>query len=307
MKKIPVKSKNSRLVRTSQPYYWAMVLPGLLFTLLFDYGPMLGIVMAFQNFVPAKGIWGSKWVGMSHFKSILAIPDIGEIVRNTLIISFGKILGTMLVALVFAIMLNEIRLKNLKKWTQTIVYLPHFLSWVIMAGIIRNILGYNGLLNSLLENLGLESLNFFGSNKLFRPMIIGTGIWKEFGYSSIIYLAALTSVDPGLHEAAAMDGASWWKRVWHITLPGILPVVLVVAAMNVGRILSAGFSQVYNLYNPLVYETGDIIDTYVYRVGLVGRRYSFGTAVGLMKSIIGMILMVSMNEFCKKFADRRIF
>ena len=307
MNKLAVKPKHSRLSRASQPYYWAMVIPGLLMVLLFEYGPMFGIAMAFQNFVPAKGIWGSKWVGMNHFKSILSIPDIGEIVRNTLIISFGKIFGTMLVALTFAIMLNEIRLRTLKKWTQTIVYLPHFLSWVIMAGIIRNILGSDGLLNALLDALGLEPVNFFGSNKLFRPMVIGTGIWKEFGYSSIVYLAALTSVDPGLHEAAAMDGASWWKRVWHITLPSILPVVLVVAAMNVGRILNAGFSQVYNLYNPLVYETGDIIDTYVYRVGLVDRRYSFGTAVGLTKSIIGLTLMVSMNEFCKKFADRRIF
>lgn len=307
MKKLPAKRKPSRLGRASQPYYWAMVLPGLLMVLLFEYGPMFGIAMAFQNFVPAKGIWGSKWVGLNHFKSIFSIPDIGEIVRNTLIMSFGKIFGTMLVALTFAIMLNEIRLRTLKKWTQTIVYLPHFLSWVIMAGIIRNILGSDGLLNALLDALGLEPLNFFGSNKLFRPMVIGTGIWKEFGYSSIVYLAALTSVDPGLHEAAAMDGASWWKRVWHITLPSILPVVLVVAAMNVGRILNAGFTQVYNLYNPLVFETGDIIDTYVYRVGLVDRRYSFGTAVGLTKSLIGLTLMVSMNEFCKKFANRRIF
>lgn len=307
MKKLPAKRKSSRLGRASQPYYWAMVLPGVLLVLLFHYGPMFGIVMAFQNFVPAKGIWESKWVGLTHFKSILAIPDCWEILRNTLIISFGKVFGTMLVAMTFAIMLNEIRLRTLKKWTQTIVYLPHFLSWVILAGVVRNILGSDGLLNTILENLGLEPLNFFGSNTLFQPMVIGTGIWKEFGYSSIVYLAALTSVDPGLHEAAAMDGASWWKRVWHITLPGILPVVLVVAAMNVGRILNAGFTQVYNLYNPLVYETGDIIDTYVYRIGLLGRRYSFGTAVGLMKSVIGLTLMVSMNEFCKKFANRRIF
>lgn len=307
MSKIAPKPKYSRLGRASQPYYWAMVIPGLLLVLLFHYGPMFGIVMAFQDFVPAKGFFGSKFVGLKHFKSILSIPDCWEILRNTLIISFGKIFGTMLVALAFAIMLNEVRLKALKKWTQTIVYLPHFLSWVIMAGIVKNILGADGLLNALLESFGLEPLNFFGSNTLFRPMVIGTGVWKEFGYSSIVYLAALTSVDPGLHEAAAIDGASWWKRVWHITLPSILPVVLVVAAMNVGRILNAGFTQIYNLYNPLVYETGDIIDTYVYRIGLVGRRYSFGTAVGLMKSAIGLTLMVSMNQFCKKFANRRIF
>lgn len=307
MKKTASKPKPSRLGRASQPYYWAMVLPGVLVVLIFNYIPMAGIVMAFQDYVPAKGFFGSEFVGLKHFKAMLAIPDCWEILRNTLIISFGKIFGTMLLALSFAIMLNEIRQKSLKKCTQTIVYLPHFLSWVIMAGMVKNILGDTGLLNALLDKLGMEPLNFFSSNKLFRPMVIGTGIWKEFGYSSIIYLAALTSVDAGLHEAAAMDGAGWWKRVWHITLPSILPVVLVVAAMNVGRILNAGFTQVYNLYSPLVYETGDIIDTYVYRVGLIGRRFSFGTAVGLMKSVIGLVLMVGMNEFCKKFANRRIF
>jgi len=307
MNKEAGKRKSGTLTGASQKYYWAMVIPGLLLVLLFEYGPMFGVVMAFQDYVPAKGIAKSAWVGLKHFRSILSIPDCWEVLRNTLIISFGKILGTMLVAMSFAIMLNEIRQKWLKKATQTIVYLPHFLSWVIMAGVIKNILGSDGLLNALLENWGMEPLSFFGSNKLFRPLVIGSGIWKEFGYSSVVYLAALTNVDPGLHEAAAMDGASWWNRVWHITIPSIMPVVLVVAAMNVGRVLNAGFSQVYNLYNPLVYETGDIIDTYVYRIGLVGRNYSFGTAVGLMKSAIGLILMVSMNEFCKKFADRRIF
>lgn len=307
MKTKSAKKASSRLGRASQKYYWAMVIPGLVLLLIFHYGPMFGIVMAFQNYVPAKGILDSAWVGLKHFKSMLTIPDCWEILRNTLLISFGKIFGTMFLAVTFAILLNEIRVKWLKKWTQTIVYLPHFLSWVILAGIIRNILGADGLLNALIEWMGLEKLNFFGSNDLFRPMVVGTGIWKEFGYSSVIYLAALTSVDAGLHEAAALDGASWWQRVWHVTLPSILPVVLVVAAMNVGRVLNAGFGQVYNLYNPLVYETGDIIETYVYRIGLVGRNFSFGTAVGLMKSVIGLILMVGMNEFCKKFANRRIF
>lgn len=307
MKTKPAKKGTSRLGRASQKYYWAMVIPGMLLVLLFRYGPMFGVIMAFQDYVPAKGFLRSSWVGLKHFRSMLIIPDCWEILRNTLIISFGKVFGTMFVAVAFAVMLNEIRLLRLKKWTQTIVYLPHFLSWVILATIIRNILGSDGLLNSLLQWAGAEPLNFFGSNSLFQPMLIGTGIWKEFGYSSVIYLAALTSVDPGLHEAAALDGASWWQRVWHVTIPGILPVVLVVAAMNVGRILDAGFSQVYNLYSPLVYETGDIIETYVYRIGLVGRRFSFGTAVGLMKSLVGLILMVSMNEFCKKFANRRIF
>ena len=301
------KSIQSRLNRASQKYYWAMILPGLVLVAIFYYGPMFGITMAFQDYMPAKGILGSKWVGLKHFKAMLAIPDCWRILRNTLVLSFGKIFGTMLLAIMFAILLNEIRITRLKKITQTIVYLPHFLGWVILAGMVRNVLGPDGLLNALMEMLNLEKLNFLGSDQLFRPMLVGAGIWKEFGYSSVIYLAALTSVDPGQHEAAAMDGANWWQRVWHITLPGMLPVILVVAAMNVARILNAGFDQVYTLYSPLVYESGDIIDTYVYRIGLVSRRYSFGAAVGLMKSVIGLTLMVSMNELCKKFANRRIF
>ena len=307
MSKTSERKGRHRRYRTSQRYYWAMMLPGLLLVTVFDYVPMLGVLMAFQNYVPAKGIWGSAFVGLKHFRSMLSIPDCWEIFRNTLVISLGKMLGIMFVAISFAILLNEIKHVRLKKVTQTIVYLPHFISWVVLAAVVKNILGLDGMLNYFLNLVGLEPLNFRGSNALFQPMLIGTYIWKEFGYSSVIYLAALTSVDPGLHEAAAIDGAGWWRRVWHVTLPGILPVVLVMAAMDIASILSAGFDQVYNLYTPLVYESGDIIDTYVYRVGLLGRQYSFGAAVGLLKSVVGMILMLSMNEFAKKFANRRIF
>jgi len=309
MKKTSVRQGKTGMpsLRGAQKYYWGMVLPGILAVFIFSYIPMFGVIMAFQDYVPAKGFLGSPWAGLKHFKAMLSIPDCWEIFRNTLVISFGKIVCTMIIAIAFAVLLNEIRIKWLKKVTQTIVYLPHFLSWVVLASVVRNMLGLDGLLNSLLGVVGIESLNFFGSNTLFQPMLIGTETWKEFGYSSVIYLAALTSVDPGLHEAAAIGGAGWWKRVWHVTLPGILPVVLVVAAMNIGAVLSAGFDQVYNLYSPVVYETGDILDTYVYRIGLLGRRYSFGAAVGLLKSVVGLILMVGMNEFTKKFANRRIF
>lgn len=297
--------KKSIVHKRSQYYYWAMLLPPLILVFIFHYIPMLGCIMAFQDYSPAKGWFGSPWVGLKHFRSMLSIPDCWEIFKNTLIISFGKMSGRMIIAISFAVLLNEIRIKSVKKITQTIVYLPHFLSWVVLATIVRNILGPGGMVSSLLPE-GME-LNFLGSNKLFRGTLIGTDLWKEFGYASIIYLAAITSVDPGLHEAAAIDGASWWKRVWHITLPGMLPIVMVSAAMSISGILSAGFGQVYNLYSPLVYETGDIIDTYVYRVGLIGRKFSFGTAVGLLKSVVGMILMLGMNQFSKKFANRRIF
>ena len=235
------------------------------------------------------------------------MPDVGRIFRNTLIIAVGKIVIGSLMAIVFAILLNEIRVKFLKKTVQTIVYLPHFLSWVVLAAVVVNMVNLDGPVNQILAAAGLEKINFLGSNTWFRPMIIATDVWKEFGYNSIVYLAAITSIDPGLHEAAAMDGANWWKRVWHITLPGMLPIILLMAAMSLTSILSAGFDQIYNLYSPMVYETGDVLDTYVYRMGLISRQYSFSTAVGLLRSVVGMILMLTANWLAKRFTDRKIF
>ena len=228
-------------------------------------------------------------------------------IRNTLTIALGKIVLGTLVAIIFAILLNEIRVRWLKKSVQTIVYLPHFLSWVILASVVSNLFNLDGMVNSLLSGLGLEKANFLGSNSLFQPLLIGTDVWKEFGYNSIVYLAAITAVDPNLHEAAAVDGASWWRRVWHVTLPAMLPIIMMMAAINVTGILNGGFDQVYNLYSPKVYETGDILDTYVYRVGLINREYGFGTAVGLFKSVVGMVLMLSVNWLSKKTTRRSIF
>ncbi len=293
--------------RQSELSYHAMMLPGMIFLLIFSYIPMFGLVMAFQDFVPAKGILGSHWAGWKHFKYMIALPDIRLLVRNTVVIALGKIIIGTAMAILFAILLNEIKNRLLKKSVQTIVYLPHFLSWVVLASVVVNFFNLDGSVNQLLAGLGFEKLNFLGSNKLFQPLLIGTDVWKEFGYNSIVYLAAITAIDPGLHEAAAIDGASWRKRVRHITLPGMMPIILLMAAMNLSSILSAGFDQVYNLYSPMVYETGDILDTYVYRMGLISRQYSFGTAVGLLKSIIGMALMLGSNGLARKFADRKIF
>lgn len=292
---------------SSQAMFHAMMLPGMLFVLVFCYVPMAGIVMAFQDYVPAKGILGSKFVGLKNFAYMFSLPDVGRIFANTLVIAVGKILLGTLMAIVFAILLNEIRMKVFKKVVQTVVYLPHFLSWVVLAAVVVNMVNLDGPLNQLLAAVGLEKINFLGSNTWFRPMIIVTDVWKEFGYNSIVYLAAITAIDPGLHEAAAIDGATWWKRVWHITLPGMLPVILLMAAMSLTSILSAGFDQVYNLYSPMVYQTGDVLDTYVYRMGLIGRQYSFSTAVGLLRSAVGMILMLTANGLAKRFTDRKIF
>ena len=279
----------------------------MIFIFIFCFVPMFGILMAFQDYVPAKGILGSEFVGLEHFQYMFSLPDVGRIFRNTLIIAIGKIVLGSLMAIVFAILLNEIRMKFLKKTVQTIVYLPHFLSWVVLAAVVVNMVNLDGPVNQLLAAMGLEKVNFLGSNTWFRPMIIATDVWKEFGYNSIVYLAAITSIDPGLHEAAAMDGANWWKRVWHITLPGMLPIILLMAAMSLTSILSAGFDQIYNLYSPMVYETGDVLDTYVYRMGLISRQYSFSTAVGLLRSVVGMILMLTANWLAKRFTDRKIF
>ena len=292
---------------SSQVMYHVMMAPGMLFILVFSYIPMFGIVMAFQDYVPAKGILGSEFVGLKNFTYMFSLPDVGRIFANTLLIAIGKILLGTVMAIAFAIQLNEIRIRVYKKTVQTIVYLPHFLSWVVLAAVVVNMVNLDGPVNQLLAALGLSKINFLGSNVWFRPLIIITDVWKEFGYNSIVYLAAITAIDPGIHEAAAIDGASWWKRVWHITLPGMMPVILLMAAMNLTSILSAGFDQIYNLYSPMVYETGDVLDTYVYRMGLIGRKYSFSTAVGLLRSVVGMILMLTANWLSKRFTDRKIF
>ncbi len=317
MKEMAIKSKAARSAGTvrrlegrplsSQVMYHLMMFPGMVFLLIFSFVPMFGIIMAFQDYVPAKGILQSEFVGLKHFQYMFSLPDVGRIFTNTLMIALGKILLGTVAAIVFAILLNEIRITVMKKFVQTIVYLPHFLSWVVLAAVVVNMVNLDGPVNQFLAAVGIGKINFLGSNVWFRPLIVLTDVWKEFGYNSIVYLAAITAIDPGLHEAAAMDGATWWKRVWHITLPGMLPVILLMAAMNLTSILSAGFDQIYNLYSPMVYQTGDVLDTYVYRMGLISRQYSFSTAVGLLRSVVGMILMVSANELTKRFTDQKIF
>ena len=299
--------KRTAAKRRSEMSYHVMVFPGLFFLILFSYIPMVGVIMAFQDFVPAKGLFRSEFAGLKHFIYMFQLPDIGKIIRNTVVIALGKMIFGMILAIAFAILLNEIRIKFMKKTVQTIVYLPHFLSWVVLASVVTNLFGLDGSVNQFFTSIGFDKINFLGSSKVFPGLIVGTDVWKAFGYSSVIYLAAITSIDPGLHEAATMDGASWWKRVWNVTIPGMLPIILLMTAMNLTSILSAGFDQIYNLYSPIVYETGDVLDTYVYRIGLVGRQYSFGAAVGLCRSIVGMILLLSANALTKKLTDQKIF
>jgi putative aldouronate transport system permease protein len=301
VKKTIAKIRNKDIA--SEVFYQCMILPGMVFVVLFNLVPMLGIIMAFQDYKPAKGFLGSKFVGLKHYIYLFQIPDGFNIFRNTLVIAIGKIVIGTLMAIVFSILLNEIRHAWLKKGVQTIVYLPHFLSWVILATAIKNLFRLDGFVNAILGT----GINFLGSNSFFQPLLIGSDVWKEFGYNSVVYLAALTAIDPGLHEAAKIDGANWWDRVIHVTLPGMRSVIILMCAMNLGGILNAGFDQVYNLYTAPVYETGDIIDTYVYRVGLTSMQYSFATAIGLMKSVIAFVLMMLANHLAKKYTESKIF
>lgn len=291
----------------TERYYHLMLLPGMAFLFLFHIVPLGGVVIAFQNFKPVKGIFGSQFVGLDNFRRLFYLPDFWQILENTLLIAVGKIALGMLMAVVFAVLLNECRSTALKRLVQTSVYLPHFLSWVILAVMFSNLLSYGGVVNRFLGLFGMEPQMFLVSNKWFRSIAVLGDVWKEFGYNAVVYVAAMTSIDPGLYEAAKIDGANRWDRIWHITIPSILPTIILMMTLNMGQIMNAGFDEIFNLYSPLVYETGDIIDTYVYRVGLTNMQYSFGTAVGLFKSVISFILLAGSYKLADKFAGYRIF
>lgn len=288
-------------------HYWVMLVPALIWLIMFQFVPMFGIIMAFQDFNPGLGFLGSEWIGLENFRYMLELSDVRVVLQNTLIIAFGKIIGNIIVPLIFALLLNELRQKYLVKTIQTSVYLPHFLSWVILSSIMLQMFSFTGPINNLLEFFGKEPVMFFQRADLFRQFVIGSEIWKNFGFNSIIYLAALTGIDQSLYEAADIDGAGRLKKLWHVTLPGIRTTIVLLAILSLGGILDAGFDQVYNMYNPLVYSTGDIIDTYVFRAGLQELDFDFGTAVGLLKSVVSFILISVGYWLAKKFVGYRIF
>ena len=284
-----------------------MLLPGMIMLFLFVFVPLFGSLMAFQNYVPAKGIFGSKWVGLDNFKFIFSLPDSRQVFVNTLVIAFAKLIFNIIVPVSFAILLNEITVGICKKFFQTVVYLPHFLSWIVLATVVTNMFSLSGPFNALVTAFGGEPVQFLADNNWFRQVIVATDVWKEFGYNSVVYLAALTGIDLGLYEAASIDGANRFEQTLHITLPSLMPTIILMTALNLGNILNAGFDQIFNLYNPIVYETGDIIDTYVYRIGMVERQYSIGTAVGLFKSVISFLLIMGANKGAKKLTGSGIF
>ena len=284
-----------------------MILPGLLFILIFKYMPLGGITIAFKEFLPGKGIWGSPWVGLENFEYMLALPDTKRVMWNTLFIAAAKILINFPVPIIISILLNEVKNHRFKRSVQTIIYLPYFISWVILAGIIQDLFAKEGLINQFLGIFGAEPVFFLGNKYAFLGVLIGTDVWKNFGYNTVVYLAAITGIDETLYEAAKIDGANRFQQIWNVTLPGIAPIVVLMMILNLGNVLNAGFEQIFNLYNPLVYETADIIDTFVYRISFVEANYSLGTAVGLLKSVVSFILIVTSYKIANKYSDYTVF
>ncbi|QTH44042.1 sugar ABC transporter permease [Cohnella sp. LGH] len=296
-----------RGMRRELPFH-LMVWPGLLAVLIFSYVPMAGIVIAFEKFIPSKGIFASKWIGWDNFRFLFEQPDFAQIIRNTVVIAVAKIIAGLIASIGFALLLNELGRAFVKRAIQTLVYLPHFLSWIILGGILIDILSPStGVVSWALGLIGIDVPFFLGSSSWFPFTLVLSDVWKEFGFGAIVYLAALTSIDPTHYEAAVIDGANRWRQTWHVTLPGIAPIVVLMVTLSLGNVLNAGFDQVFILLNPSVMDTGDIIDTWVYRMGLVNAQYGLATAVGLFKSVISTVLIVSSFILASKFANYRVF
>ena len=285
-----------------------MLAPAVVLVLIYAYAPMVGIVMAFQRVLPGKGIFGSPWVGFANFEFVLEMPTILQVIWNTIRIAGLKAIAGVVVPVSVALMLNNVTSHLFKRTVQTVIYLPHFLSWVIMAGIMVDILSpSDGVVNKLLGLAGIQPIFFLGDDKIFPWTMVFTDVWKSFGFGTIIYLAALTDIDPTLYEAAVVDGATRGQQTWYITLPGISGTIIMLSTLSLGNILNAGFDQIFNLYSPLVYRTGDIIDTLVYRTGILNNQYGVATAVGLLKSVVSLLLIGMAYKLAAKWADYRLF
>jgi putative aldouronate transport system permease protein len=286
-----------------------MILPGFILLLVFSYLPMAGIIIAFEKFIPAKGLFGDqKWIGLDNFAYVLELPNFYSIIWNTVFISLMKIIFGLIIPIIFAILINEVNNSALKRGIQTVIYLPHFLSWVVLGGVFIDILSPSGgLANNFIKLLGFQPVFFLGDNKWFPFTMVFSETWKEFGYGTIIYLAAITGIDPNLYEAARMDGANRWKQILNITIPGMKTVIVVLMVLSLGNLLNAGFDQIFNLYSPPVYQSGDIIDTFVYRIGLLDAQFGVATAVGLFKSLVSFTFISVSYYFAYRFADYRIF
>ncbi|KRE38677.1 ABC transporter permease [Paenibacillus sp. Soil522] len=287
---------------------YQMILPGFLFFVIFKYIPMGGLVIALQDYQPYLGILNSPWVGFEHFERLFTEPMFFTILRNTLLLFFMNLLFYFPIPIILALMLNEVRREAFKRIVQTIVYIPHFMSWVIIVSISFVMLSMDrGIINELLVLMGLEKVNFLMSNEWFRPMYVLQIIWREAGWGTIIYLAAMAAIDPGLYEAARIDGANRFRQIWHITLPSIRSVIMVLLILKIGDVLELGFEHIYLLLNSMNREVAEIFDTYVYTAGLRQGQFSYSTAVGFFKSVVGLILVMGANWLSKKSGEEGIY
>lgn len=304
---IRINRKYSSLLRAIKRnrVVYLLFLPVLAWFIIFRYLPMFGIVIAFKDYSIFKGIADSPWIGFLNFDQVFHSSSFVKALRNTLLISFGNLFFSFPAPIIFALMLNEMRFMKLKRVVQTISYLPHFISWSVVGGIAYILLSpTTGVINSMLNACGNESINFLGSNKWFRPVLIISNVWKTFGWNSIIYLAALTGVDEELYEAAYIDGANRFQRIFHITVPSIANIIVVMLILSIGRILNIDFEQVFSMINDMVIEVGETLEYYIYRVGLYdANNFALATAVGFIKSLIGLVLVLTTNAISKRFGD----
>jgi putative aldouronate transport system permease protein len=286
---------------------YLLAIPGVIYFIIIKYIPLFGAVIAFKDYNIFAGVWKSKWVGLKHFKEFFTAPDAYHSLLNTIILGGYELLFFPL-SMIVALMLNELRFYVMKRVIQTVIYVPHFLSWVIIGGIFVGILSPStGIVNKAIELLGFEPIYFMGSESYIRSILISAGIWQGVGWGTIIYLAALAGVNTELYEAAAIDGASRWKQMWAITIPSLMPTFVVLLLLHIGNFLDIGFERVYPFVNPLNMNNGDILDTYIYRIGLLGSQYSLTTAIGLFKSVVGVILIMTTNYMTKKLTDNSLF
>lgn len=282
-------------------YLYLMALPVIAYYLLFHYGPMYGAVIAFKQYNIADGIWGSKWVGFKYFKQFFDSYYFWRLIRNTLTLSLKQLIWGFPAPIVLALLLNEVRNKRFKKTVQSITYLPHFVSLVVITGMIRDFVARDGIVTDVLVFFGMERVNLLSVPEFFSNIYVASGIWQGIGWGTIIYLAALSGVDAQLYEAASIDGAGRLKSLIHITLPSILPTIIILLILNIGKLMSIGFEKVILLYNPTIYETADIISSFVYRKGLGDSfEFSYTTAIGLFRSVINFVLLVTANQLSKK-------
>jgi len=284
-----------------------MVLPALILVAIFNYGPMYGLTIAFKNYNIIEGILKSPWAGLKHFKQLFTSLDFKRVLVNTVLISVYRLIFQFPVPIILALMLNEVKNRKFKRVIQNVTYLPHFVSWAIFGAIVIDVLARDGIINKMLGLFDVKPILFLTKKQYFRTIVVASQTWKEAGWSAIIYLSALSSIDPQLYEAAIVDGAGKLRQIWHITLPGITSTIVFIIILRMGALLSTDVEQILMLYNPLVYDTGDVIGTYIFRVGLGQMKYDFTTAVGLFQSLIGFILVLTSNYLSRKTAETGLF